>query len=323
MDHEVPMLDSEQIGNLLCPNSPSVELNESFYRSLVDNLHDGVFFVDVTGSITYWNNGAERLTGYRRHEVLGKQCFENVMRHVDHMGCSFCATGCPLNAPSDCGKAREVDTHLLHKLGHRVPVSARVIPIKDESGRIIGAIEVLKDVSARKRVERRAGELESLAYYDDLTGVPNRRFLELKVQQSLQDVQVLGESVGLMLIDLDHFKNVNDMWGHPAGDLVLQAMTRTLVHSLRPTDVIGRWGGEEFLVILPNTNSALLRNICERCRILIAENDVPVSKHSIRITVSGGATLLQTSDSVPSALKRADELLYQSKASGRNRITFG
>jgi len=317
------MSDYRKAGRVLCRKLPSVELNEFFYKSLVDNLNDGVFYVDIDGRITYWNNGAERLTGYARNEVLGRRCIDNFLKHVDEMGCTFCSTGCPLSTGTDCGKARDVDTYLLHKRGHRVPVSARITPIKDETGCVIGAVEVLKDVTARKRVERRAGELEALAYFDALTGVPNRRFVEVKIQQSIQDVQVLGETVGLLLLDLDHFKEVNDMWGHPAGDLVLQAVTKTLMQSLRPTDVVGRWGGEEFLVLLPNTNFELLQTICERCRILLAENAVPTGSGYVQITVSGGATLLRKNDSALSALKRADSLLYLSKSAGRNRITFG
>lgn len=305
------------------PNELSAEGNPSFYKDLVDNLYDGVYFVDRERKITYWNHGAEQLTGFGSDEAVGKHCFDNFLMHVDDSGCALCTMGCPLKSTIEDGQTRVAEIYLRHKLGHRVPVCVRAAPIADESGQILGAVETFTDLTAKKRVERRVGELEGLAYTDALTGLPNRRFLELKVQQALQDVEQLGRSIGFLLIDVDNFKLVNDSWGHAAGDLVLQAASRTLVHTLRPTDVVGRWGGEEFLVILMNANFSLLERIAERCRMLIARTGVPMESKHVHITVSIGATLLLGSDSSQSAVSRADELMYRSKSSGRNRVTVG
>jgi diguanylate cyclase (GGDEF)-like protein len=210
-----------------------------------------------------------------------------------------------------------------HRLGFRIPVSVRSTAIRNSSGQIVGAIEVFTNISTKKKIERRIGELEDLAYRDSLTGVANRRYTELKLQQATQEVQLFGRRIGLILMDLDRFKEVNDTCGHDAGDRVLLAVSRTLVGSLRPTDFIGRWGGEEFVVFVTDANAELLQRIAERCRMLIGATSVPLTdRESIQVTASMGATLLLPADSSQSAIARADKLMYESKTGGRNRITF-
>jgi diguanylate cyclase (GGDEF)-like protein/PAS domain S-box-containing protein len=295
----------------------------SFHERLLDSLHDGVYFVDRERRITYWNKGAEKLTGYVASEVIGKQCFDNLLMHVDDQGCALCLTGCPLARTIADGERREAEVYFRHKLGHRVPVCVRVSPIVDSAGSIVGAVEVFSDVTAKKNTERRVGELESLAFCDSLTGAPNRRYAEMKVEQAIQEVEQFGRCIGLLMIDVDHFKRVNDHYGHGVGDDVLKAVCKTLTHSLRSGDTVGRWGGEEFLVIVMDVHAPALTAFAERCRMLIAESGIPAENESVRITISVGATLINQGDSVQTAVKRADELMYSSKMSGRNRTTSG
>jgi diguanylate cyclase (GGDEF)-like protein/PAS domain S-box-containing protein len=296
-----------------------------FYKDLVDNLYDGVYFVDPNRRITFWNRGAERLTGYSSSEVVGRNCFDNLLSHVDGAGCPLCVMGCPLKWTMEDGEPREAEIYLRHKQGHRIPISVRVAPIKDSRGLTVGAVEIFTDISEKKRIERRAGELEGLAYLDPLTGLANRRFTELKVRQALEDLKQFNRGMGLILIDLDEFKQVNDAFGHQAGDLLLQAISKTLQSCMRPTDLVGRWGGEEFVVLAINMAPSLmeLQKIAERCRNLIAKNSVPFENRYLSATASMGATLLRPDDSGESALVRADKLMYNGKASGRNRISLG
>jgi diguanylate cyclase (GGDEF)-like protein/PAS domain S-box-containing protein len=296
-----------------------------FYKNLVDNLYDGVYFVDRVRRIIYWSQGAERLTGYTAREAIGRSCFENFLMHVDGKGHFLCVHGCPLQQTVEDGVSREAEIYLRHKTGHRVPVRVRVSPIRNGSGRIVGAVEIFTDISHKNHAERRITELERFAFLDHLTGVPNRRFTALKIQQTLQEVQEFKRSAGLLMFDVDHFKEFNDAWGHDVGDLMLQAVSQTLVRTLRPGDIIGRWGGEEFLVILMDVDPGvgILRKIAERCRRLVATNAVSVDKECLRATVSVGATILLDHDSAESAIKRVDELMYRGKRSGRNQTRIG
>jgi len=294
-----------------------------FHERLLDSLYDGVYFVDVERKITYWNHGAEQLTGFDRHEVVGRYCYENFLMHVNDEGCFLCLNGCPLAATLADGKRREVEVYLRHKLGHRVPVSVRVGPLFDQQGRIVGAVEIFTDISAKKNIERRAGELEGLAYRDPLTGLPNRRYFMMKIEQAIQEVAEFKRHVGLLMIDLDGFKRVNDTYGHEAGDLVLKTVCATLAHNLRPGDIAARWGGEEFLVLVMDVDSNSLMRFAERCRRLIADSAVPFAGSYVQVTASVGATLLEREDAAASATHRADQLMYKSKASGGNRTTLG
>jgi diguanylate cyclase (GGDEF)-like protein/PAS domain S-box-containing protein len=316
--------DSQDPNHPFAPkeNSPAVSVS-SFHERLLDSLYDGVYFVDSERKITYWNKGAEKLTGYAASEAVGRHCFDNFLMHVDDEGCALCFGGCPLAATiADCER-REAEVYLRHKLGHRVPVCVRVSPILDGANRVVGAVEVFSDISAKKQIERRAGELETLAFRDALTGVPNRRYIEMKVEQAIQEVERFDRNCGLLMIDVDQFKQVNDTYGHETGDVALRTVCETLTHNLRPGDSVGRWGGEEFLGIVTDVNPAALMAFAERCRKLIAESAVPVGNVGLQVTVSIGATLISPGESAYSAIKRADELMYKSKMSGRNRTTLG
>jgi diguanylate cyclase (GGDEF)-like protein/PAS domain S-box-containing protein len=294
----------------------------SFHEKLLDSLYDGVYFVDKDRRITYWNHGAETLTGYSATDAVGRNCFENFLEHVDEQGCALCLNGCPLTSTMGDGQRREAEVYLRHKNGHRVPVSVRVAPLRDAAGLVVGAVEIFTDVSEKKKVERRVGELENLAFCDSLTGLLNRRFVELKVTQAILEHQEFGRNYGLLMIDVDRFKQVNDTVGHDAGDAVLRAVSQTLVQSLRALDIVGRWGGEEFLALLADPAAATLHDLAERCRRLVAESSVIVNGERLAVTVSVGGTLINRSDSASSAVRRADHLMYQSKAAGRNRSSI-
>jgi PAS domain S-box-containing protein len=236
------MTDSPEFNASLREVFSSGQATPSFHERVLDRLRDGVYFVDRERRILYWNKGAELLTGYSSGEVVGKYCFDNILAHVNGAGCDICLSGCPLAITIHDGECREVEVYLRHKLGHRIPVSIRSAPLMDDGGRIIGAVEVFSDATTKRNIERRVGQLESVAFLDPLTGVPNRRYIELKITQAIQDVQQFGRRAGLMMIDVDHFKHVNDKYGHPIGDAVLCALCNTIMPNLRLGDVLGRWG---------------------------------------------------------------------------------
>lgn len=282
-----------------------------------------MYFVDTERKITYWNQGAENLTGYSASESVGRSCYENFLAHVDGKGCALCAGGCPLSKTIQDGQRREAEVFFRHKLGHRVPVCVRVAPIRNESGKILGAVEVFSDVSAKEQAERRVRELESMAFLDSLTALPNRRYTELKLKQAVEEWEQFGRVFGLLMLDIDHFKQINDAYGHDAGDAVLKTVSGTLAKSLRKTDIAGRWGGEEFLALLPEVSVEQLRYLAERCRVLVANSRAIVENRPLSVTISIGATLIEKGDSPESAIKRADRLMYLSKSSGRNQTALG
>lgn len=298
-----------------------MERSLEFYKNLLDNLYDGVYFLDRDRRITYWNKGAERITGYSGDEVLGSCCRDNILMHVDRNGTCLCKDFCPAARVMELGVQDEAEVFLHHKDGHRVMVRTRISPICDESGSIVGAVEIFSDNSEKLATMALIQELQEKAFQDALTGLPNRRFLENFISSRIEEMARYGWAFGLIFIDIDHFKLVNDIYGHDAGDEALRMIARTLTHVSRSFDAVGRWGGEEFVVVVINVDREGLLHIAERYRAMIESSDLTDGEDTLMITVSVGGTTAHSGDTLLSLIKRADGLMYRSKQLGRNRVT--
>lgn len=295
----------------------------AFYRRLLDVLFEGVYFVDRERRITYWSRGAERITGYREREVLGAGCADDVLAHIDERGENACAAGCPIAATLADGQVREADLYLLHREGHRVPVSIRVAPIVDPGGEVVGAVEVFTDNPSRGRAARLIEELRAMALLDSLTELGNRRYLDMRLGARIKELERYGWPFGVLFVDVDRFKAINDRYGHDVGDKVLKIVGRTLLHSVRSSDIVGRWGGEEFLAIIVNVGEDQLFQIADKLRSLVEKCSFSMGADLVRPTISVGATLAAEGDTVETLVRRADRLMYRSKAAGRNRVSIG
>lgn len=302
-------------------DSPLPGTNE-LHDTLLDELNDGVYFVDRQRRVHYWNKASERLSGYSAEQVIGSSCADGLLMHVDESGRCLCQDGCPLAAVIEDGCNRDAHVFMHHAEGHRVPVHVRAAPVRDRHGHIIGAVEIFNDDTDRVGVLERLAELEESAMIDELTGLANRRFFNRSLEASLAEARRHGTCFGLMLIDIDHFKRFNDTYGHDVGDRVLAMVGRTLAGNARAYDTPARWGGEEFALISQRMDAAALQQLAERVRRLIAESSLDVEGESLRITASLGVVMVQPGESAEAAMKRADNLLYASKQAGRNRATF-
>jgi diguanylate cyclase (GGDEF)-like protein/PAS domain S-box-containing protein len=297
--------------------------NGASYKDILDNLHDGVYVVDVHRTITYWNKGAERITGYGAKDAVGTACPHGVLRHVDTSGQILCDNGCPLQAALESARPLQAEVYLHHKEGHRVPVRVRTAPMHDGDGEVLGAIETFHDSSQSLAVLERLSELERTALLDPLTELPNRRYIEEHLEDCFALNRRYGWHFGVLFLDIDNFKVVNDRYGHAAGDEVLKTVSRTLAGNLRSFDMVGRWGGEEFLGVCPNVDSYHLRAMAERQRMLVEQSTASFGGQTLSVTVSVGGTLPRTAETVQDLVRRVDRLMYQSKRDGRNRVSFG
>jgi len=295
-------------------------LTKADYRTLLDAVNDGIYLVDTERRIKFWNKAAEGITGFNEKEVLGRHCADNILRHIDREGKSLCETDCPLAKTLRDGRVREADIYLHHKQGHRVPVHVRIAPVRDENGSIVAAVEVFGDRSRRLAMLERLAELEQTALLDPLTEVGNRRLLEGYMTSCLDELERYGWAFGVLFVDIDHFKRVNDKYGHETGDEVLKVVARVLRANLRSFDLVGRWGGEEFLVVCVNVDDELLGGTAERLRGLVEQSSCRVGTQDIRVTVSIGAALAVPHDTPHDIVNRADRLMYRSKRRGRNRV---
>jgi diguanylate cyclase (GGDEF)-like protein/PAS domain S-box-containing protein len=299
-----------------------VILEKDSYKRILENLHDGLYFVDRDRVITYWNKAAEQISGFTADEVIGRRCADNILTHVDSDGDALCGGNCPLAATIADGNPREAEVYMHHRDGHRIPISVRVSTLTDRDGKVIGGIELFTDISNYAANELRVKELEKAALLDSLTQLANRNYIETEIHSRLEEKRRFNIPSGILFIDIDHFKKINDMYGHNVGDDVLKFTAKTFVANARPFDLYGRWGGEEFIGIIRNINRKDLELFGNRLCSLIESSYIIHKNEKIHITISIGATLAGTDDTIDSLIKRADTLLYKSKETGRNRLTI-
>ena len=287
-----------------------MEIGDGLFKDLLDNLQYGVCRVDKDKRILYWNKAAEKLTGYKDRDVLGKKF-------------SFCkGKFCPVtNAISD-GMKHKSDVFLRMKKGGRVPVSVQVNPSLDSYENVTGAIVSLINNQSKMALVKKVKQLERSSSFDFLTKLHNRRLIERELYKRLDEVHRYGKNFGVVFIDIDHFKKINDAYGHDVGDVVLKMVAKKLYVNLRPFDFLGRWGGEEFLAIVTNVNKTQLRIIANRFRTMVEQSSIFTGEAIVKVTISVGATLARSDENVISLIKRVDRLLYKSKNTGRNKVTM-
>lgn len=288
--------------------------------SVLDAIGDGVYVVDPRRHITFWNSGAQRLTGYTPAEAVGRWCGDGMLDHVDDAGESICGTRCPLQETMNDGIRRECRVYLHHKDGYVLPVRVAATPVRDESGAITGAVEVFVDDTEHRQARRQADRMAALALTDHLSGLGNRAYLDRVLEARLSALQHVGTRFGVLFVDIDHFKLVNDEHGHATGDRLITAVGTTLARNVRPGDEVARYGGEEFVVVAEADDPADLVALGERLRMLTGQSGVSVPSGKVGVRVSIGVAMARLGDVPAMVLDRADRRLLAAKRAGRDRV---
>lgn len=283
------------------------------FRDLVEQSSDGISIVDsATGRFLDTNEALCQDLGYAREELLQRSVMDIQSNIRDEA--AWQAHMQTLRAQS---KAL-IEFETLRKDGSRFPteVSLRYVVVADHAYILAN----VRDITERKQLE---DELKRQARIDLLTGLNNRRhFFEL-AEQELARAKRYGAPLPVLMLDVDYFKLVNDTYGHHVGDMVLQKLSEVCVHTLRGIDIVGRLGGEEFAILLPETRGEQALEVAERLRLAVAGATVPLEQGgSIHLTVSIGVASLVAMDArIDDVLKRADTALYAAKNAGRNRVS--
>ncbi|MCX8159176.1 MAG: sensor domain-containing diguanylate cyclase [Candidatus Pacearchaeota archaeon] len=280
-----------------------------FFKETVDNLGLGVCRVDSQKKIIYWNKGAFEILGFDFDDVKGKRF-------------GFSSENCAIGLALKDGEIRESSAFMRDKNGRKINISYKIVPNKNEKNEITGATIMFHDISTKIEMIRRVRELEEMAFVDFLTGLPNRRMFEKILNAALEEMNRGKKIFGIIFMDIDDFKKINDNYGHEIGDIILKMVSRKISNMLRPYDFVGRWGGEEFVALISHVNDEKLYSIASRIRSAIEKMSVFNGEHLIKVTLSLGATMANENDSVGSIISRADELMYMSKISGKNKVTI-
>jgi diguanylate cyclase (GGDEF)-like protein/PAS domain S-box-containing protein len=289
----------------------------------IENLFEGVYTVDVDRKILYWNQGAMTITGYNSDEIIRRSCFDNILNHVNEDGVGLCFDGCPLKATIEDGIEREASVYLRHKSGHRVPVKVRTIPLRNGDQKIIGALELFTENKDEASLRNSLEHYKKQSNEDPLTKAANRRYFLVMIESKIREFKIVGTPFGIAFLDIDNFKHFNDSFGHEVGDKVLKILAETIQSNLRKNDLLGRWGGEEFVILFSDVDSNGLMIASEKARKLVAASSLRLSDQYLNITISIGATLFGENDDCDSIVTRSDQLMYLSKKSGKNKVTIG
>lgn len=285
--------------------------SEQNFRRLFENMQDVYYRTDAQGIVQHVGPGVRRVLGYEPHEIEGKTAESYYPQSTDRDAFKV--------AIMEKGEVSDFPGQMVRRDGTVIDISISSHALYDHAGNFAGVEGIYRDVTLRKNMER---ELQRLATTDMLTGMANRRaFLEC-AESVYERSRSSSEPLTLLMLDVDHFKFINDRYGHLEGDRALMAFAQAVKNPLRTGDVVGRLGGEEFGVLLPQTRLAegleVAKRIVQSIRALQLSDE---SGHVYDITASLGVSTLRPSDrSLRDILDRADQALYQAKHQGRNRI---
>jgi diguanylate cyclase (GGDEF)-like protein/PAS domain S-box-containing protein len=283
---------------------------------LLNSAGEGIYGVDIEGRCTFINPAALAMLGLSREEVLGHNQHV-IFHHHRKDGTSYPQEECPIYQTLHDGIRRGVEDAFFRNNGEIFPVQLSVTPMH-EDGQIVGVEVVFQDIAKRKELEL---ELMRLATTDPLTGMSNRRHFIEQFEMELAHVIRFEKPAAFLMLDIDHFKRINDSYGHATGDAVLKHFAVLARQFLRRIDLFGRLGGEEFGIVLPGTDVAGAVFFAERFRSYMADTAAQYGEKTISVTISIGIALFTANDKRPdSIMARADEALYRAKSNGRNRV---
>jgi diguanylate cyclase (GGDEF)-like protein/PAS domain S-box-containing protein len=294
--------------------------SQELYRMVLDSLPVAVCAVDGEGKVILWNEGAERVTGYLRQDVLGRSCTEAFLEHADMESNPLDGNATPLLETMRAGRCLSVNASLRKKSGQSVGVHLRTVPLRGEDGRMHGAAELFEEEVTRSPTDRRHDKLAVAGCMDQLTGILNHSMIQAHLQEALSLHKVYPVPFCALCISIDGLQKIRERYGQAAVDATLNVVAQTLQSALRPTDFLGRWLEQEFLAILTECGGDDAMKVGDRLRKMAQRAHVSWWGDTWSVTISIGATPVQDMDTAGGVVSRAEEGMRKSSEGGGNQI---
>ena len=297
-------------------------LEPELFRTVLETLPTGVYVVDRERRILFWNDGAERITGYHRHEVIGRSCQDDLLVHCDAQRRVLCGSGCPLAATMHDGRPREADLLLRNKDGERTPVRVRAVPLRDESGAIIGAIETFDEPFSGVEPATNGGA-SLAADQDDLTGLPLPAAIAEKIDAAVCGFLEFKVPAVVLCVEIDRLEQFQHGYGLLAAEALIRTVAHTVSRNVHPGDLVGRWSNNRFVAVLVGCPEEAARQAAGRLRRTVSLAAISWWGDRLSATVSTGGAIARPDDTAASLLSRAEEALERCLQEGGDRVTFG
>ena len=308
--------------DLNCPGKSASLPNVAasvFQAKLLDNMYDAVVFVDVRGIVGLWNHGAERLTGIPGSVVRQRKWNPEILNLADEKNRLISEADCPVLIAIQSGVQSLRRLSVCGRNNRCISVDSHAIPVISEDGVTQGAILMLHDASSEISLEQRCQTLAEKATRDPLTQVANRAEFDRVHAMFVAAHQQQQVPCSLLMCDLDHFKQVNDNYGHQAGDEAIKSMASILKGACRAGDLVARYGGEEFVMLFADCDNMAATGRAEQIRKSLAQTS-QAKMNNRCVTASFGVTEIQPGDTPETMLRRADRALLMAKSNGRNQV---
>jgi diguanylate cyclase (GGDEF)-like protein/PAS domain S-box-containing protein len=297
------------------------ELNDpEIYQAVLDKLQTGVYIVDRNRRIRFWNEGAEQITGYLRQDVVGRFLRDHLLTQ-DAVKDVDSEPDDPINLVFRDGKPSTMDVSILHKDGYRVPIVLRTNPIRNSHGAVVGAAESFeKNRSASDWTRRQAGSVD-LGCLDAVTGVAAQSFMETQLRENLTIFAEHNIPFGILLVQIDHMDQFRASRGPGVVSTILCVIAQSLENCLRPTDLVGCWGANQFIAILLECGESEVAHVGERVRKMIGQAEIEWWGDRFSVTSPVGGAGCRAGDNAELLIARAAASLQESIEKGGNCVT--
>jgi len=287
---------------------------EALLSAITQSTIEAIVMLNEKGRVVFWNPAAEKLFGYSAEEVMDKNLHDLLIKNKESLE-KFKNDFRHFQLDGTCAHLQKVtEFKTKNNAGDMLNIELSLTSIKLEGGYY--AIGVMRDIGERKKTEE---AIYLLTITDPLLKIYNRRYFTQKLKEEIERVKRTKAGFSLIMMDIDHFKTINDDFGHQIGDQVLLGLAETIKQRIRKTDIFARWGGEEFVILLPDTNLENAVHLAEELLINISSMEINGAR---RITASFGVTSYRKGDTLDTITKRADDLMYKAKAAGRNCVRW-